>query len=205
MPRPRLVIFARLPVPGRAKTRLIPALGAEGAARLQDVMTRHTLAEAAGVADLADVEVRFTGGDAAAMAERYGDAVAYLPQGDGDLGDRLARATAAVPAAAREAPSPVVVIGTDCPGLTTGLLRAAFDALDDHDVVLGPAADGGYYLIGLRRPAPALFAGVAWSTDRVLAQTRSAAERAGLGVALLPTLSDVDVPADLPAARALRG
>lgn len=204
MTRPRLVIFARFPVPGTAKTRLIPALGPAGAARLQDAMTRHTLCQAAGVADVADVEVRFTGCDAAAMSHRYsrrfagaagGTEVRYEPQGDGDLGDRLARATAGG--------GPVVVVGTDCPALTADLLRTALAELSRHDVVLGPATDGGYYLIALGRPAPTLFAGIDWSTDRVLAQTRAAAEVAGLSVAVLPPLSDVDEPEDLPAARTL--
>ena len=196
---PRLVIFTRFPEPGRTKTRLIPALGAAGAARLQDAMTRHTLGVAAEVGAGSDVEVkvevevRHTGGDADghAMAHRYGRAnLRYQPQGDGNLGERLAQATSAC--------GPVVVIGTDCPALSGEIIRDAFRRLDRHDVVLGPAADGGYYLVGLRRPAAGLFAGIDWSTDRVLAQTLAAAERLALTVApLLPTLSDVDVPADL--------
>jgi rSAM/selenodomain-associated transferase 1 len=202
MTRPRLIIFARYPEPGRAKTRLIPAMGPAGAARLQDAMTRHTLRQAAAVADVADAEVWYAaagdgGGTAGeAMAHRYGGRrSAYRPQGDGGMGERLARATAAG--------APAVVIGSDCPGLTADLLRAAFDRLSRSDVVLGPAVDGGYYLIGVRRSAPRLFAGIDWSTDRVLAQTRAAAVEARLSVALLPPLADVDVPDDLTACRGL--
>ena len=200
MTRPRLVIFARFPEPGRAKTRLIPALGPAGAARLQDAMTRRTLRSAAEVAGLADTELRHTGGDSdgRAIAHRYGRThVRYHPQGDGGLGERLARATSV-------GGGPIVVVGSDCPALSGDVIRAAFHRLEQHDVVLGPAADGGYYLIGLRRPAPRLFAGIDWSTDRVLAQTLAAAEQIGLTVApLLPTLSDVDVPADLDECRTL--
>ena len=177
MAHPRLIIFARFPVPGRAKTRLIPALGDAEAARLQDVLTRHTLEQAAALAARrrVEIEVRFTGGPAGAMRARYGGGFVYTDQGDGDLGVRLARAAGDADAAGR----PAVIIGTDCPGLTTGDLDAAFDALADHDVVLGPALDGGYYLLGLRRFCPDLFAGIPWSTPQVLSLTRQAAQAQG--------------------------
>lgn len=197
MPHPRLIIFARYPAPGYAKTRLIPALGDAGAARLQDVLTRHTLQQAADLTGRRhiDVEVRCTGGPVAAMRERYGATFVYADQGDGDLGERLARAAAD---AARSG-CPAVVIGTDCPGITAELLESAFDALANHDVVLGPALDGGYYLIGFRRFARELFENIPWSTPDVLALTCRASERAGLTCAKLGRLADVDVPEDLPA------
>jgi hypothetical protein len=91
----------------------------------------------------------------------------------------------------------VVLIGTDCPDLNASLLAQAFQALKQHDLVLGPAEDGGYYLIGLRRLIPELFTGISWSTAEVLQQTQSIAQRLGLAVAYLPLLSDVDRPEDL--------
>jgi len=192
---PRLIIFARYPLPGRTKTRLIQRLGEAEAARLQDAMTRHTLQQASAVASRrrVEIEVRFTGGSSEAMRERYGGDFAYTDQGDGDLGQRLSRA------AAEASSRPIVIVGTDCPGISADILDAAFAALSDHDIVLGPALDGGYYLVGCRVFVPALFQGIRWSTSEVLAQTRDAASRAGLSCALLQPLADVDVPDDLPA------
>lgn len=202
MTHPRLVIFARYPVPGSTKTRLIPAIGAMEAARLQDAMTRHVLgqADALSARRAVEVEVRSTGSTAAAMRERYGGRRAYVAQGVGDLGTRLSCAAAE----ATGSGDPVVIVGSDCPDLTADVLAQAFDALAAHDVVLGPATDGGYYLIGLRRNAPELFDPIAWSTDRVLRQTLDVVKRRGLRCLLLPMLCDVDVPADLPAAERLR-
>jgi nucleoside-diphosphate-sugar epimerase len=115
-------------------------------------------------------------------------------QGDGDLGERLARASGeALAAGVRR----VVVIGSDCPGLEARHLAAAFDALQEQDVVIGPAADGGYYLIGLRGPAPSLFENIAWGTSRVAAQTLATAARQTLRVRQLEVLGDVDRPEDL--------
>ena len=98
-----------------------------------------------------------------------------------------------------------VVIGTDCPALTAGHLERAFQALETSDAVLGPTHDGGYYLIGLRRPEPELFSEIAWSTEAVLTQTRSAADGLGLRVALLDTLHDLDNADDLHRARSRSG
>ena len=198
----RLVIFARYPTPGRAKTRLVPELGESGAARLQDAMTRQTLREATAFARRhpANVEVRFTGAAAATMAGRYGTGLSYVSQGDGGLGERLLSAAADAFHAGQAA---AILIGTDCPALTAATLARAADALAaGSDLVVGPAADGGYYLLGTRRLVPALFDGIDWGTSRVLAQTLAAADRLALSRVLLPTLGDVDVPADLPACRA---
>lgn len=195
MARPTLIIFARYPQPGAVKTRLIPALGAAGAARLQDQMTAQVLKQAITLAAArpVDVEVRFTGGDVESMRARYGGAFRYVPQGDGDLGTRLARAAGD----ATDAGSPFVIIGSDCPGVSADVLMRAFQMLAEHPLVLGPAADGGYYLIGMRRILPALFQSIAWSTPHVLLQARTAAKKAGVAPFELEILRDVDEPADV--------
>lgn len=184
-------------MPGLAKTRLIPALGAEGAAELHRRMTVQTLVGANTLRDARGVEteVRFCGGTVGQMVELFGNDRVYTDQGDGALGDRLRRAVADAFEAGCTA---VAVIGTDCPGLTRQMLADAFDCLTRADVVLGPAQDGGYYLIGMTRRIDGLFAGVPWGTERVLRITLAAADRLGLIVALLPTLGDVDRPEDLP-------
>ena len=192
----RLIIFTRYPEPGKTKTRLVPALGPEGAADVQRNMTGHTLDW---VRDLAagspiSVEVRFEGGDAEKMAACFGGHVSYRPQGPGDLGCRMAAAFAE---AFGEGSEQIVIIGTDCPEITPELIRESFERLSTRDLVLGPAIDGGYYLIGLRRPAPGLFNGIPWGSQRVLEDTLRVASELSLGVFLLKELSDVDRPEDL--------
>lgn len=191
-----LIAFSRYPEPGKTKTRLIPALGAEGAAELQREMTMHTLltVEQTRFARRATAEVRFVGGTVQRMSELFETSLPLLPQGDGDLGARMHRALA--DAFARGAGS-AIVIGTDCPSLDAAVLDSAFEALQTHDCVLGRAQDGGYYLIGLRRPAPPLFEGIGWGSDRVLHQTLRKAAATGLSVHQLPSRQDVDEPEDL--------
>lgn len=191
---PRLVVFARYPVPGKTKTRLIERLGAQEAAQLQDRMTRHTLSQADEFARRsgASVQVYFTGSDRSAMSDRYGDRFDYIEQEEGGLGERLTRAALAQDGS-------VIIIGSDCPGVTAYVLQQAAARLADHDLVLGPSLDGGYYLIGMRQPRCELFTGIDWSTDRVAAQTIDAAHRLGLTCALLERLSDIDRPEDLSA------
>jgi rSAM/selenodomain-associated transferase 1 len=192
----RLVVFTRYPEPGKAKTRLIPALGELGAAELHRQMAEHTLMQVRGLQAVRNlsVEVRFAGGDFAQMQGWLGADLNYQMQGEGDLGDRLFHACQVT---FNNGNDSVVMIGTDCPDLDTALLQKAFQELRQHDLVLGPATDGGYYLIGLRRPVPQLFTGIAWSTAEVLQQTVAIAKRLGLAIAYLPTLSDIDHPEDL--------
>jgi rSAM/selenodomain-associated transferase 2/rSAM/selenodomain-associated transferase 1 len=196
MMKQRLVIFTRFPEPDKAKTRLIPALGPAGAARLQGDLTRHTLAWVQELVEGFPVsaEVRFEGGDAEKMAMAFGDGVMYCPQGAGDLGCRMERAFAE---AFCEGAERIVIIGTDCPEITPKLIRESFEHLATCHLVLGPAADGGYYLIGLRRPAPQLFTEIPWGTERVFEETLRRANELSLDVFLLKTLSDVDRPEDL--------
>lgn len=192
----RLIIFTRYPEAGKAKTRLIPALGAEGAAALHRKMADHTVlqVQALQLQHPLCIEVRFAGGDRDLMQRWLGTDLMYAMQGEGDLGDRMARS---FQSAFNSGVQRALIIGTDCPDLNVPLLEQAFCKLQQHDLVLGPASDGGYYLIGLRRWIPQLFVNIEWSTSSVLERTLAIAEELNLSVALLPVLSDVDYPADL--------
>lgn len=195
--RRRLILFTRFPVSGRAKTRLVPALGPEGAAGLQRRLTLRTVRAARAAAEMSDfqIEVRFDGGAEGAIRDWLGDGPLYREQGEGDLGERMRRA---FETGFREGASAVVVIGADCPELTPALLNEAFGQLCLNPVVLGPATDGGYYLLGLRELVPQLFSRITWGTDTVLASSLAVLERANLAPYLLPRLSDIDRPEDLP-------
>lgn len=192
----RLIVFTRYPEPGKAKTRLIPALGAEGAAHLQRQMTEHTMRQVKELQSFhpLSVEVHFAGNHQQQMQDWLGDDLVYQPQVEGDLGWRMAEA---FQRAFRNGIEGAVIIGTDCPGLNAPLMAEAFKTLTQYDLVLGPAMDGGYYLIGLRRLIPELFAGISWGTSEVLQQTIAIAQGMGLAIASLPPLADVDRPEDL--------
>jgi len=189
-----LIVFSRYPEPGKTKTRTIPALGAEGAAELQRQMTEHTLAQVEKMQGNRAVEVHFSGGDRQQMAAWLGGDRVYRQQHPGNLGERL---TAAFQGAFAARMTGVIAIGIDCPDLSAALLDEAFTALTESDVVLGPARDGGYYLIGMRRFVPALFQEIHWGTATVFEQTRAIAHQLNLTSRDLPILSDVDEPGDL--------
>jgi hypothetical protein len=205
LPAAQIAVFARAPVPGAVKTRLIPLLGADGAARLHARLVESTLARAAGVA--AARVTLWVAGDAAhpfivRCAARFGCAVREQ-QGD-DLGARMHHAFEQTLGAGadRRTAAGCVLIGTDCPSLSTALLADAVAALRTHDAVLGPALDGGYVLIGLARPQAALFDGIAWGGDTVLATTRARIAQAGLCCHELAPLPDLDTPDDYRHAQA---
>jgi rSAM/selenodomain-associated transferase 1 len=187
-----IAILAKAPVPGLAKTRLAPVLGADGAANLQArfIARAVTTAQAAAVGPV----TLWAAPDRRhplfqTIADELG--VALGPQPDGDLGVRMMAALAAVK-------GPAIVVGTDCPALTPEHLRAAARALvDGIDAAIIPVDDGGYGLIGLRQPQPALFDGMAWSTSAVMAETRRRLCRLGLSWREPARLWDVDRPADL--------
>jgi rSAM/selenodomain-associated transferase 1 len=187
-----IAILAKAPVPGFAKTRLAPALGNEGAANLHARFIAHTVATAQSAA-VGPVTL-WAAPDCRhpvlqTIAATLGVALAKQPEGD--LGLRMI-------AAAEAACGPAIVIGTDCPVLTPEHLRAAAAALADGiDVVVIPVDDGGYGLIGMQRPEPALFEGMTWSTASVMAETRRRLTRLGLSWREPARLWDVDVPADL--------
>ncbi|WP_229658156.1 TIGR04282 family arsenosugar biosynthesis glycosyltransferase [Blastomonas marina] len=181
---PRIVIFARLPVPGECKTRLIPEYGPEGATKIYRSLLLHTVEQA--LKSGLPVEIRTTGGCAAEFRKLLGDGPTFVPQGDGDLGAKLARVE-----------HPALVVGSDCPGVIPNLFVAAATALAEREVVIGPASDGGYYLIGFNRDVAFLFDDMEWSTDRVFEETMARLAQAQVAPAVLPELADVDEPEDL--------
>ena len=192
-----VIVFTRYPEPGVTKTRLIPALGPTEACRVHRLLAEKTMGELRGLRRRLplSVEVHFSGGDVATMAAWLGAEWDYFPQGEGDLGSRLKQAAAA---AFRKGKKRVILIGTDCLELNGLHLQSAFESLDDHDLVIGPARDGGYYLLGLKDPHPELFhPEMPWGSDQVLPETLKTAERIGLKPWLLEPLADVDRPEDL--------
>jgi len=193
----RLIVFTRYPEPGKSKTRLIPALGPEGAADLHRQMCEHTLSWARRVRSGSEVSVEiYIDGEGQDRFRKWlGDDVPYRSQGKGSLGARMNRS---FQDSFRAGMAKVVVVGTDCPGLSEGEVQGAFLALEENDLVLGPAKDGGYYLIGLRRPAEELFKGIPWGAEKVLSHTLRVAQSLALKTFLLDPLGDVDRPEDLP-------
>lgn len=191
-----LIIFSRYPEPGKTKTRMIPTLGARGAAQLQRKMSEHTLNTARQL--LADrnvnIEVHFAGGTRLLMSQWLGQDLQYVKQVAGDLGYKM---RSAFERAFNSGDRQVVIIGIDCPDIDRTILNSAFDLLQDRDLVLGSAEDGGYYLIGLNHLIPQLFQNIAWGTDLVLKQTTEIAQKFNLNYNFLPTLADVDRPEDL--------
>jgi uncharacterized protein len=191
----RIAVFARAPEPGKVKTRLIPALGAAAAAELQRRLSLHAL-ETAIASGIGPVEL-WCAPDAdhpffIDCSRRF--AVALFPQGRGDLGERMSRALEAMLGTGERA----ILIGSDIPSLTPQYLCDADAALEEGcDAVLGPAEDGGYVLIGLRRAAPALFDNMPWGSPAVCAQTRARLENMRLRYRELPSLWDLDRPEDL--------
>lgn len=191
-----LIILSRYPEAGKTKTRMIPALGAAGAAELQRQMTEHTLNTARKLKSLRDItiEVHFTGGNEQLMQEWLGTDVEYVTQVAGNLGYKM---RSAFERAFDRGSQRVVTIGIDCPDIDRVILNQAFDSLQQQDVVIGSAADGGYYLIGLTHSVPKLFQNIDWGSDRVLEQTKAVIKELSLRPYYLTTLSDVDRPEDL--------
>ncbi len=205
-PSHRLLLFLRYPQPGHTKTRLIPALGAVGAAKLQRQMAEYLLAKVSHPSW--KTQIHFTGASLLDMQSWLGVQQTYQAQSQGDLGERLWSGFQSA-FAESETSSPqlnrAIAVGADCPDLSVQHIQQAFEQLDRHDVVLGPAQDGGYYLVGLCQSAlgkkppsqKSLFTGISWSTDAVLQQTIEKAQTLNLSTVQLETLSDIDRPQDL--------
>ena len=197
----RLIVFTRFPEPGKTKTRLIPALGAKGAARLQRQMTEHILAAAAKRINRPGltIEVYHEGGSSDLMQSWLGPQFAYRPQGSGNIGRRMRKA---FENAFQGEIAAAVIIGSDIPQISANIIQQAFEELQQNDLVLGPARDGGYYLIGMNHTIPTetcnrLFDDIDWGTGQVLSQTLQTARQSGLRFNLLEPLNDVDSPVDL--------
>jgi uncharacterized protein len=190
----RIVIFAKAPVAGLAKTRLISALGAETAARLARRMLLHTLQEASAAA-VGPVELCVTPhpSDPAWQDLPPLEGICWTAQAVGDLGVRMADAARRASAASE----PVLLVGTDCPQLDAVHLRRAAELLDDSDAVLYPTFDGGYVLLGLRRFDPRLFEQIPWSTAEVADRTIECIHELGWSLAVGGMLHDIDEPTDL--------
>ncbi len=202
-----VAILARYPRLGEVKTRLVPPLTAEEALELYDRLARRTLRSALALSATGDarVEVRTDAAFPRVAYDWLGGGFRARYQGEGDLGEKIRLAFSDAFSRGRER---AVVIGADCPRLTSAHLRDALRRLSGVDIVLGPATDGGYYLVALRkesakRSVPVLFTGVPWGTADVLEATITLAEKHGLSYALLETLPDVDRPEDVAGAEAL--
>jgi hypothetical protein len=193
----RLVVFCRYPVPGRVKTRLIPALGPLGAAELHRRLAERSVALAGRVALQrgADLQVAYSGASRQAVERWIGRRNRLIPQSGKDLGERMA---SVFRSAFQEGARRVVLVGTDIPALAARDLDRALEALRSSNLVLGPSLDGGYWLIGLDRPAR-VFSDVPWGTSEVKSRTLALAAGLGLRVRELRTLRDLDTPLDLRA------
>ena len=187
MSAPRAIIFVKAPRPGFVKTRLAASIGDEAACAAYRQMVKTILPK---LTPLPHLEFRFTPDNAEVEISGWvRDGWTARPQGSGDLGERMQRAFA-------EANGPAIIIGSDCPDIGMADISDAAASLINHDVVVGPATDGGYWLIGLGAPCPALFVGISWSTGDVSKETLAKAEAAGLSVHLLRELADVDTVED---------
>jgi len=200
----RLLLFTRYPEVGKTKTRLIPELGAMDAALLQKRLTERLIIQADLLATHPGIEtiVYYSEGDSDKMTSWLGPRK-FVAQTSGDIGQRM---LAAFQHTFSGGVDKAVLIGSDIPDITADLLQQAFSSLIARDVVIGPSQDGGYYLIGLKAgQSPELlsllFEKMPWSTDELLANTKSRLEQAGYAAAFLPTLRDIDLPSDLFFAR----
>ncbi|MCP4295684.1 MAG: glycosyltransferase [Proteobacteria bacterium] len=193
----KLIIFCRYPLPGLAKTRLIPGVGAEKAAQIHKELAEFTLKIVQSFALKKDIsiEVSFMGDDLKLMKSWLGDHLNYSTQTKEDLGLNMLDA---FNRSFEQNYQKVVIIGTDCPEISSSTLEIAFSSLEDHDLVVGPAYDGGYYLIGLSKEIPGLFSNITWGSESVFDETMKHCTKDNIGYHLLEKLHDIDRPEDLP-------
>lgn len=192
--RDLLLVFLKWPEPGATKTRLVPALGAEGAARLYRLLAETGMGATRPWEREYERLLCFAPRDARERIQGWFPGEVLWAQPEGDLGQRMA---SAFEEGFRRGADRVALVGTDVPWVSRSLVARAFAALASADLVLGPAHDGGYYLVALQRPRPELFAGVEWSTPGVLAATRARAAHLGLQDHCLEPMRDIDTVDDL--------
>ncbi|MGP4733630.1 MULTISPECIES: TIGR04282 family arsenosugar biosynthesis glycosyltransferase [unclassified Psychrobacter] len=188
-----IFLFAKYPAPNKAKTRLQPALGVDGAARMARQLLLHSIEQAVDTGFSVELCVSPAPTDPCWQALDLPNSLRWSTQADGDLGLRMLIASQR----ALERFDKVVLIGTDCPSLTTTRIQTAVQQLDQHDTVMIPATDGGYVLLGFKRVDESLFSNIIWSTASVAAVTRQRMAALGWTLALFDPLRDIDEPKDL--------
>ncbi len=201
-----LIVFLKYPEPGKVKTRLAKDMGHEKACLLYKVLAENVIKNVFPKNQSAyDVHIFFTPADKKKEIRAWVDPLTgctpgggahYIPQEGANLGERMHNAFQHV---FRILPCNAIVIGTDCPGIDAPLIEHAFELLREKDIVIGPCRDGGYYLLGMSKPAPDLFADISWSTNRVFVQTMERVQTNKLSCAMLRTLTDIDTKEDLSA------
>ncbi|MCI5122139.1 MAG: glycosyltransferase [Candidatus Electrothrix sp. AUS4] len=203
MPHAAIVLFTRYPQAGKVKTRLIRELGPEGAAMLHSRLTKQVINNLRPLLsnDSIQLRVSYCGGSKEEIQTWLGSDLPLGKQQGKDLGERMLHA---FEQAWAQGTKKVLLIGSDCPGINPAIIESGLEQLELHDLILGPAADGGYYLIGLparlkdrKQDYTALFQNITWGTEQVLQQTLKQAKGSNLSCALLPQLHDIDRPEDL--------
>lgn len=200
-PREEVIIFTRYPEPGKVKTRLVPFLGAEKTARMHRELTEHIIRQILPLCEMRCIQIslHYTGGSFQQMKNWLKHNFLFLEQQKGDIGIKMA---AAIQSSWDRGIDRSVVIGTDVPLMEASILAQALDYLMTNDVVLGPAYDGGYYLIGVnhdlsQKQISSLFRDISWGSAEVFQQTLHKAEEHGLRIATLKKLHDIDRVEDL--------
>jgi len=184
-----LVIFANAPEKGRVKSRIAADLGPDVALTAYRTLAEHTVAAASHVDWCKKTIAYAPNGTGETMRDWFGDLFDYRAQGDGDLGRRM---LAALERAFADGADRVILIGVDCPGVSESVISDAFARLDAADAVIGPSFDGGYYLIGMKKPLTLLFTDIPFGTGDTLQRTLTAARRGGIRVSLLEWKRDVN-------------
>lgn len=196
-----VILFTRYPQLGKCKTRLIPALGAEGALKTHKQLVSHILHELHGFLasrSNTDLHIYYDGGSLEQLQEWLGSKKSYRRQEGVDLGQRMKNALNH----GLHKQYNTILIGSDCPGIDASLFEEGFEALKQKEIVLGPAHDGGYYLIGIAENSKPelwkqIFEDIPWGTDKVFAKTVAKAEKYGLCIHTLSKLHDIDTAEDL--------
>ena len=194
-----IILFTRFPQPGKVKTRMIDRLGPQGAAQLHKKLTEQVICRIKPALESRKIKLHiyYCGGSQQEMADWLGKKYPLCIQQGNDLGQRMKHAFAQT---RQQGAERILLIGSDCPDINADVITSGLEKLNNHDLVLGPAADGGYFLIGLSAAGSenvTLFNSINWGTDKVLEQTLTQARKGGLSCSLLPQLHDIDRPEDL--------